>query len=106
MLQSNIPHAFQPVSRVFMSQFCGIDQVEPIQAEAGIIIPNEGYASTILRVETAAHHHSWLLISYLMRCLTHRYIAEVQRVCKKHNVLLIVDEVQTGIGRTGKVYDA
>ncbi len=33
----------------------------------------------------------------------HRYIAAAQRVCKKHDVLMIVDEVQTGIGRTGKV---
>lgn len=46
--------------------------VEPIQGEGGIIIPPEGY------------------------------LAECARICKKHNVLLIVDEVQTGLGRTGK----
>jgi len=47
--------------------------VEPVQGEAGIILPPEGY------------------------------LREAQRICRKHNVLLIVDEVQTGLGRTGKV---
>ena len=47
--------------------------VEPVQGEAGIVVPPEGY------------------------------LAECERVCRKHNVLLIVDEVQTGLGRTGKV---
>ena len=47
--------------------------VEPIQGEAGIIVPPEGY------------------------------LTEVARICRANNVLLIVDEVQTGLGRTGKV---
>jgi ornithine--oxo-acid transaminase len=47
--------------------------VEPIQGEAGIIVPPEGY------------------------------LTEALRICRKHNVLLIVDEVQTGLGRTGKL---
>jgi ornithine--oxo-acid transaminase len=45
---------------------------EPMQGEAGINIPPKG----------------WL--------------KKVQEICKKHNVLLILDEIQTGIGRTGK----
>jgi ornithine--oxo-acid transaminase len=47
--------------------------VEPVQGEAGIIVPPPGY------------------------------LTEALRICRKHNVLLIVDEVQTGLGRTGKV---
>lgn len=47
--------------------------VEPVQGEAGIIVPPEGY------------------------------LTEAARICKARNVLLIVDEVQTGLGRTGKV---
>ena len=47
--------------------------VEPIQGEAGIVVPSEGY---------------------LARCAA---------ACKKHNVLMICDEIQTGLGRTGKM---
>jgi len=47
--------------------------VEPIQGEAGIVLPPEGY------------------------------LAECARICKENNVLLICDEVQTGLGRTGKL---
>jgi ornithine--oxo-acid transaminase len=47
--------------------------VEPIQGEAGIIVPPEGY------LKAAAE------------------------LCRKHNVLLIADEIQTGLGRTGKL---
>jgi len=46
--------------------------VEPIQGEGGIIVPPEGY------------------------------LAECARICRKHRVLLLVDEIQTGMGRTGK----
>lgn len=48
--------------------------VEPIQGEAGIIIPPEGY------------------------------LREVARVCRKRNVLLICDEIQSGLGRSGKLF--
>ena len=47
--------------------------VEPIQGEAGVIIPPEGY------------------------------LREVKKICKRHNVTLIFDEIQTGLGRTGKL---
>jgi len=48
--------------------------VEPIQGEAGIIVPPKGY------------------------------LKEVRRICTENNVLLILDEVQSGFGRTGKVF--
>jgi ornithine--oxo-acid transaminase len=47
--------------------------VEPIQGEAGVIIPPEGY------------------------------LREAKRLCEQHNVVLILDEIQTGLGRTGKL---
>ncbi len=47
--------------------------VEPIQGEAGIVMPPAGY---------------------LKAC---------QELCRKHNVLLIADEIQSGLGRTGKM---
>ncbi|XP_026497922.2 ornithine aminotransferase, mitochondrial [Vanessa tameamea] len=47
--------------------------VEPIQGEAGVIIPDDGY------------------------------LRKVRELCTKYNVLWIADEVQTGLGRTGKL---
>ena len=47
--------------------------VEPIQGEAGVVVPDEGY------------------------------LAGIRTLCDKYNVLFIADEVQTGIGRTGKM---
>ncbi|PSS25289.1 hypothetical protein M430DRAFT_200493 [Amorphotheca resinae ATCC 22711] len=47
--------------------------VEPIQGEAGVVVPADDY------------------------------LTKVHELCKKHNVLLICDEIQTGIGRTGRM---
>jgi len=47
--------------------------IEPIQGEAGIVVPPEGY------------------------------LKKVRELCTEHNVLLICDEIQTGLGRTGKM---
>jgi len=48
--------------------------LEPIQGEAGVILPKKGY------------------------------LKQVEKLCKKHNALMIVDEIQTGCGRTGKFF--
>jgi ornithine--oxo-acid transaminase len=48
--------------------------VEPIQGEAGIIIPPDGF------------------------------LKRAEAICRKHNVLFITDEIQSGLGRTGKFF--
>ncbi len=47
--------------------------VEPIQGEAGVIIPPPGY------------------------------LQQAKAICQKHDIVLILDEIQTGLGRTGKL---
>lgn len=48
--------------------------VEPIQAEAGVLLPPDGYLSA------------------------------ARNLCRQNNVLLMLDEIQTGLGRTGKLF--
>ncbi len=48
--------------------------VEPIQGEGGVVIPDKGY------------------------------LKECYDICKRNNVLFIADEIQTGLGRTGKLF--
>ncbi|MFX1504758.1 MAG: ornithine--oxo-acid transaminase [Promethearchaeota archaeon] len=48
--------------------------VEPIQGEAGVIVPSSGY------------------------------LKKIREICTKNNVLLVLDEIQTGFGRTGKMF--
>lgn len=50
--------------------------VEPIQGEGGIIVPPDGY------------------------------LKRARELCTEHNVLLIADEIQTGLGRTGRLFAA
>lgn len=47
--------------------------LEPIQGEAGVIVPDEGY------------------------------LAEIRALCTKHSILLMADEIQTGLARTGRM---
>lgn len=47
---------------------------EPIQGEGGVVVPPEGY------------------------------LQQVREICTRHNVLMIADEIQTGLGRTGKLF--
>jgi ornithine--oxo-acid transaminase len=48
--------------------------VEPIQGEAGVVVPPPGY------------------------------LKKLSQICKKNNILLLADEIQTGLGRTGKLF--
>jgi ornithine--oxo-acid transaminase len=48
--------------------------VEPIQGEGGVIVPQEGY------------------------------LRKAREICKERNVLFILDEIQTGLGRTGRLF--
>jgi len=48
--------------------------LEPIQGEGGIIVPPDGY------------------------------LRDVRRICDEHGILMIVDEIQTGLGRTGTLF--
>ena len=62
---SDLERAITPHTAAFI--------VEPVQGEAGIVVPPHGYLSACAEI------------------------------CKRHDVLLICDEVQTGLGRTGRV---
>ncbi|MEA2219692.1 MAG: ornithine--oxo-acid transaminase [Solirubrobacteraceae bacterium] len=48
--------------------------VEPVQGEAGVVVPPDGY------------------------------LREARRLCTEHRVLLIADEIQSGLGRTGRTF--
>ncbi len=68
----NDPDALEKVLEKEGNEIAGF-LLEPIQGEAGVYVPDEGY---------------------LKKCYD---------ICKKHNVLFMADEVQCGIGRTGKM---
>ncbi len=61
------------LERAITPATCGF-LFEPIQCEAGVRIPPDGY------------------------------LRDVRRICSEHNVLMIADEIQTGLGRTGRLF--
>ena len=69
----NIPFGDSAALEAAITPNTAAFMVEPIQGEGGIIVPPKGY------------------------------LRECANICKKHNVLLICDEIQTGLGRTGKL---
>ena len=70
----NIPFGDIEALRVAINSNTVAFLVEPIQGEGGILIPPEGY------------------------------LKAAQELCAENNVLLIADEIQTGLGRTGKLF--
>ncbi len=63
----------EALETVFQNKQVAAFMFEPIQGEAGVVVPDEGY------------------------------IANVRKLCTKYNVLMIADEIQTGLARTGKM---
>jgi 4-aminobutyrate aminotransferase-like enzyme len=64
--------AWDKIEQLFNTQKIGAIIVEPVQARGGINVPKE------------------------------QFLRLMQRLCEKHNALLILDEIYTGFGRTGK----
>jgi ornithine--oxo-acid transaminase len=74
-----LPHTFEvpfndtaALAQMLDKERIGAVVLEPIQGEAGMVLPNPGY------------------------------LADVQELCRKHGALFVLDEVQTGLGRTGR----
>ncbi|GAB4532818.1 MAG: ornithine--oxo-acid transaminase [Anaerolineales bacterium] len=68
----SVPYGDVEAVRAAITPNTAAVMVEPIQGEAGVIVPPEGY------------------------------LRALRALCDEHNVLLIGDEIQTGLGRTGK----
>ncbi len=71
---SVIPYGNVKALEAAINPYTAAFLVEPIQAEAGVIIPPDGY------------------------------LHQAKKLCEKNNVLFIADEIQTGLGRTGKMF--
>lgn len=69
-----VPYGDLDVLEYVYSPHVAAIMVEPIQGESGIIVPPDGY------------------------------LKGLRAFCDKHHILLIMDEVQTGMGRTGKLF--
>lgn len=69
-----IPYQDADAIKKIVSKNTAAVMLEPIQGEGGIIVPPHGY------------------------------LKKVKQICKENNVLFILDEIQTGLGRTGKLF--
>jgi ornithine--oxo-acid transaminase len=71
---SNVPYGdLVALEKAFQNKNVAAFMFEPIQGEAGVVVPAEGY------------------------------LAGVRKLCTEYNVLMIADEIQTGLCRTGKL---
>ena len=71
---TQVPYGDAPAAEDAMSASTGAMIVEPIQAESGAVVPPDGY------------------------------LRELAEICRKRKVLLIFDEIKTGMGKTGRLY--
>jgi ornithine--oxo-acid transaminase len=69
-----IPYGDVAALRAALSPVTVAVLVEPIQGEAGVVIPPEGF------------------------------LRSVAAICREHNILFVADEIQTGLGRTGRMF--
>ena len=69
-----VPHGDAAALEAAITENTVAFMVEPIQGEGGILVPPDGYLS------------------------------EVRAICRRHNVLLLLDEIQTGLARTGELF--
>jgi ornithine--oxo-acid transaminase len=70
----NVPYGDAQAAAAAITPHTAAILFEPIQGEAGVVIPPEGY------------------------------IRDLAEICQQNNVLLIADEIQTGLGRTGSLF--
>jgi ornithine--oxo-acid transaminase len=67
-----VPYGDATALEAAITEFTAAVLIEPVQGEAGVTVPPEGY------------------------------LADLRKICDRHNILLIFDEVQSGFGRTGR----
>jgi ornithine--oxo-acid transaminase len=70
----SVPYGDIPAVEQAISANTAAVLVEPIQGEAGVVVPPPGF------------------------------LKKLSQICKKNNILLMADEIQTGLGRTGKLF--
>jgi ornithine--oxo-acid transaminase len=70
----NVPYGSIAALEAAVSPNTAAILIEPIQGEAGVIIPPEGY------------------------------LKQIRDICDRNNILMIADEIQTGLGRTGRFF--
>jgi ornithine--oxo-acid transaminase len=70
----NVPYGDAQAAAAAITPHTAAILFEPIQGEAGVVIPPDGY------------------------------IRKLAEICQQNNVLLIADEIQTGLGRTGRLF--